>query len=82
MSKIKVGGRVGQLGDSVSIEKLKNKLSVTASQPFSKRYVKYLTKKYLKKKELRDWLRVIASSKSAYQLKYFQVPGDEEEVEA
>ena len=27
------------------------------------RYLKYLTKKYLKKNNLRDWLRVVASSK-------------------
>lgn len=29
----------------------------------SKRYLKYLTKKYLKKYSVRDWLRVIASNK-------------------
>ena len=54
----------------------KNRLSVTAVQPFSKRYLKYLTKKYLKKKDLRDWLRVIASKKNQYQLKYFQIQDD------
>jgi large subunit ribosomal protein L22e len=27
------------------------------------RYLKYLTKKYLKKYSVRDWLRVIASNK-------------------
>ena len=27
------------------------------------RYLKYLTKKYLKKNNLRDWLRVVANSK-------------------
>ena len=27
------------------------------------RYLKYLTKKYLKKHNVRDWLRVIASNK-------------------
>lgn len=37
------------------------------------RYLKYLTKKYLKKNNLRDWLRVVASSKDAYELRYFQV---------
>jgi large subunit ribosomal protein L22e len=28
-----------------------------------RRYLKYLTKKYLKKHNVRDWLRVIASNK-------------------
>ena len=29
----------------------------------TRRYLKYLTKKYLKKHNVRDWLRVIASNK-------------------
>jgi hypothetical protein len=37
------------------------------------RYLKYLTKKYLKKNNLRDWLRVVASGKDTYELRYFQV---------
>ena len=40
---------------------------------FSKRYLKYLSKKYLKKQQLRDWLHVIASSKTAYELRYFNI---------
>ena len=45
------------------------------------RYLKYLTKKYLKKNNLRDWLRVVASSKEAFELRYFQINQDEEEEE-
>jgi large subunit ribosomal protein L22e len=37
------------------------------------RYLKYLTKKYLKKNNLRDWLRVVANGKDTYELRYFQV---------
>jgi large subunit ribosomal protein L22e len=33
---------------------------VKAFVAFSKKYLKFLTKKYLKKKTLRDWLRVVA----------------------
>ena len=43
------------------------------------RYLKYLTKKYLKKNNLRDWLRVVASSQIAYELRYFQINNDEED---
>ncbi len=43
------------------------------------RYLKYLTKKYLKKHNLRDWLRVVASQKDTYELRYFQINQDEEE---
>lgn len=45
------------------------------------RYLKYLTKKYLKKNNLRDWLRVVANSKESYELRYFQINQDEEEEE-
>lgn len=46
-----------------------------------RRYLKYLTKKYLKKNNLRDWLRVVANSKDSYELRYFQINQDEEEEE-
>lgn len=42
------------------------------------RYLKYLTKKYLKKNNLRDWLRVVASDKETYELRYFQISQEEE----
>ncbi|KAF3502238.1 hypothetical protein F2Q69_00039792 [Brassica cretica] len=41
----------------------KSKITVTSDAQFSKRYLKYLTKKYLKKHNGRGWLRVIAASK-------------------
>jgi large subunit ribosomal protein L22e len=40
-----------------------------------------LSKKYLKKQDLREYLRVIATSKTAYELRFFQVNGNEEEAE-
>lgn len=45
------------------------------------RYLKYLTKKYLKKNNLRDWLRVVAASKDTYELRYFQINNEDEEEE-
>uniref|UniRef100_UPI00398EB765 ribosomal protein eL22-like isoform X2 n=1 Tax=Pristiophorus japonicus TaxID=55135 RepID=UPI00398EB765 len=80
--KVKVGGKAGNLGNVVQIERLKNKITVTSAKQFSKRYLKYLTKKYLKKNNLRDWLRVVASDKESYELRYFQIVQDEEESEA
>merc|ERR1711991_1251936 len=69
--KIKVNGKAGQLGDAVSIARDKTKIHVSATIPFSKRYLKYLTKKYLKKNGLREFLRVVAVNKSTYDLRYF-----------
>uniref|UniRef100_A0A2K6NE61 Large ribosomal subunit protein eL22 n=1 Tax=Rhinopithecus roxellana TaxID=61622 RepID=A0A2K6NE61_RHIRO len=70
--RIKVNGKAGNLGGGVvTIERSKSKITVTSEVPFSKRekwYLKYLTKKYLKKNNLRDWLRVVANSKESYEL--------------
>uniref|UniRef100_A0A2I3SD81 RPL22 n=1 Tax=Pan troglodytes TaxID=9598 RepID=A0A2I3SD81_PANTR len=80
--RIKVNGKVGNLGGGVvTIEKSKSKITVTSEVPFSKRYLKYLTKKYLKKNNLRDWLCIVANSKESYKLCYFQINQDEEEEE-
>ena len=43
------------------------------------RYLKYLTKKFLKKNNLRDYIRVVAMSKTGYELRYFQLNAGEEE---
>ncbi|KAK8950186.1 60S ribosomal protein L22-2 [Platanthera guangdongensis] len=86
LERIKVsslGGKAGTLGDIVSVTRDKNKITVTSEGPFSKRYLKYLTKKYLKKHNVRDWLRVIASNKdrNIYELRYFNIAENEGEEE-
>jgi len=83
--RFKVSGKAGVLGDVVKITREKTKIIVTGSIAFSKRYLKYLAKKFLKKQSLRDWLRVVATSKTAYELRYYnideQAEGDEGEEE-
>jgi large subunit ribosomal protein L22e len=79
--RIKVKGKAGQLGTAVRITREQTKLTVASIVPFSKKYVKYLTKKYLKKQQLRDWLRVVSQGKNAYKLKYFNIHDQEEEAE-
>merc|ERR1712127_55298 len=79
--KIMVNGKAGALGESVKISRDKSKISVTSVIAIAKRYLKYLTKKYLKKNGVRDWLRVIASNKdrSVYELRYFNIADNEAE---
>ncbi|CAO3631898.1 unnamed protein product [Cunninghamella blakesleeana] len=77
--RIKVDGRTNNLGEAVTIARSDNKIIVTANIAFSKRYLKYLTKKFLKKNQIRDWLRVIASDKQTFELRYFNISNDEEE---
>merc|ERR1712168_71227 len=79
--RIKVGGKTGNFGNDLVLERAKTKINLTSNLPFSKRYLKYLTKKYLKKNNLRDWLRVVASAKDSYELRYFQINNEESEDE-
>jgi len=84
---IKVGaeGKTGALAaNGVVITRDRTKLTVAspADLGFSKRQLKYLSKRYLKKQQLRDYLRVVAASKNSYELRYFSISaGDEEEAE-
>ncbi|XP_075238882.1 large ribosomal subunit protein eL22-like [Convolutriloba macropyga] len=75
--KIKVEGKVGNLGNRILVTSDKKVVTVTANIDFSKRYLKYLTKKFLKKSDLRDWLRVVATEKDSYTLRYFDINNDE-----
>jgi len=76
--RIKVDGRTNNLGDTVVISQQgEGKIEVVAHQEFSGRYLKYLTKKYLKKQQLRDWLRVVSTSKGVYELRFYNVMADE-----
>lgn len=74
-----MGGKTGQLGEAVKISRDRSKITIVATIPFSKRYLKYLTKKYLQKQSLRDWMRVVASDKNTYELRYFNISEDAEE---
>ena len=49
--------------------------------PFSKRYLKYLAKKFLKKMQMRDFLRVVSTNKTTYELKYFNIQENEDDAD-
>jgi large subunit ribosomal protein L22e len=76
-SKIKVSGKAGNLGKDVTVTKTGEAITVQATIAFSKRYLKYLTKKYLKKQDLKEYLRVVSSNKNTYELRYFNIQNDE-----
>lgn len=77
--RIKVNGKAGALGDSVTITREKTKIHVASKIPMRKSSLKYLTKKFLKKQQLRDWLRVIATNKTTYELRYFNINDEAQE---
>jgi large subunit ribosomal protein L22e len=69
-----------------------DKIELVSHGDFSGKYLKYLygpprqwqrrligdrrTKKYLKKQQLRDWLRIVSRSKGSYELRFFNVMND------
>lgn len=39
----------------------------------------FRTKKFLKKQQLRDWLRVVSTSQGVYELRFFNVVNDDQD---
>ena len=80
---IKINGKKGNLQEHVTIAVNKDKLTVSTKVQFAKRYVKYLVKKYLKKNDILEYLKVIATDKQTYKIKYIKLAeGEEQEEEA
>ena len=73
-----MNGKSEKLGNVIDTKSFKNKIVVISK----KWYLKYLTKNYLKKNNLLDWLHVVASDKETYELPYFQISQDEGESES
>jgi len=71
--RIKVDGKTANMGEDIALSCDSSKIVLSSNVAFSKRYLKYLSKKYLKKNQLRDYLHVIATDKSTYMLKYFNI---------
>ena len=76
-------GATAAAGITISRDRTKLTLTAPSDVKFPKRQLKYLSKRYLKKQQLRDYLRVIASSKNSYELRYFSIAadGDDEDEE-
>ena len=74
-SNIKVNGLKGKLGESIKISttdsKSKNTLviQVDSQMKFSKRYIRYLVKKFLKREGIVRYLTVASSAPNAYAVK-------------
>ena len=74
-SNIKVNGLKGKLGDSIKVStsdaKSKNTfvIQVDTQMKFSKRYIRYLIKKFLKKEGIAKYLTLSATSPGAYAVK-------------
>ena len=63
----------------VSVDAGVNVVSVTSKLALSKRYLKYLSKKYIASIDMRDCLHVVASGKTAYAIKPYKAAAAAEE---
>ncbi|CDR41300.1 CYFA0S07e00452g1_1 [Cyberlindnera fabianii] len=79
--KIKVDGHVGNLGNDITIEENGNTVTIVSTTKFSGKYLKYLTKKYLKKNQVRDWIRFVSVKQGVYKLAFYSVDAEEEDEE-
>ena len=77
-SNLKINGKKGNLAEDVTISSEKDKVKVLSKLRISKRYLKYLTKKYLKKSDILEYLKVIANEKNSYVIKYIKLAEAEE----
>ena len=79
LTNTKLHGKKGKLADKVKVvmDKDKSVLAVSTTMKYRKKYFKYLTKKFLKKKNLRDFFRIVSTNKGDYQLRYFKLEEEE-----
>merc|ERR1712206_48366 len=67
---IKIEGHVGQLNEQITVSTEGTKVVVVSSTKFSG--------KYLKKNQIRDWIRFISVKKNEYKLQFYSTSVDEE----
>jgi len=75
---IKVNGKKGNLGNELNVQSTPDAVNVHSELPFSKRYLKYLTKKYLRKAKISEYLRVISTNKHNYEIRYLNIFSEED----
>ena len=76
---MKLNGIKGKLGDSIKIniaDKNNIMIQVANTLEFSKKYLKYLTKKYLKKEGIEKFMTINANSPNGYTVKIIKKNND------
>ena len=77
--KMKVANLRNNLNGKITIAKddAAKKVTITAAVKYSKRACRYYARKFLKKQNLRDRFRVIATSETTYELRPYRVSSNE-----
>eukprot|EP01028_Stygiella_incarcerata_P000888 TRINITY_DN11395_c0_g1_i2.p2 TRINITY_DN11395_c0_g1~~TRINITY_DN11395_c0_g1_i2.p2 ORF type:complete len:120 (-),score=38.96 TRINITY_DN11395_c0_g1_i2:323-682(-) len=83
-ARIKIDGKTGHVGQEacpITVSVDGDKIVLVYEKEFSKRYLKYLTKKFLKKESVKDIFRVVATNRKTYQIRHFNVVEEEEDLD-
>merc|ERR1712060_21858 len=80
--QIKVDNKKRNLKDKIRVfsEESAVKVAVEGTK-FSKKYLKYLTKKWISKAQVRDYVRIVSSGKDDFTLKYFEMKKSFRDIE-
>ena len=78
-TQMKVNGKKGNLGEEVTCTSSGKIVQLNSTRKVGKRYLKYLTKRFLKKNGISDYLKVIATNKTTYEVRYVKAEADKEE---
>lgn len=73
VNKLKIDGKIGNLKDKVDLKVSGNNVQIISTIKFRKSYLKFLAKKFLFKKNLSDWVRVVSDQKTGYEFAYYKV---------
>merc|ERR1712226_2517 len=71
-SKLKMNGKP-LCDDMANVRADGKKVIVGSNVKFGKRYLKYLTNKYLKAQDIKNYLRVVATDKLGYRVKFLNL---------
>merc|ERR1712151_240443 len=78
-TKLRLNGKA-LCDEFATVEASGKKVVVASNVKFGKRYLKYLTNKYLKSQDIKSYLRVLATDKLGYKVKFLEmVDGKAEE---
>lgn len=76
---MKINGVKGNLTEQVTVTLEGGKILFVSNVRIAKRYIKYLTKKYLKKQGIIDYLKIISFNKGTYKINYVKNQVDDQE---
>lgn len=76
----KVRGRRNNLTDNVNIEVSGDSIVFECLVQFKKNYLRFLAKKFLHRKDLKDWVRIESSGDDGYRMAFYDVAREEDDA--